>query len=131
MPGLISEPLASGVVTTIAQFLMFVYSIPSLRAINRKHEGEKCHAYVLVFSSSGGMQKAATVTYQCLAYLLSDKWNSSYSFIMGWLCCSLGFSVLRSSLMCLHGSCSSSGSPGVPAVVDLVVAEGHLATSSD
>ena len=40
-------------------------------------------------------------------------------------------SALRSSLMCLRGSRSSSGSPGVPAAVDLVVAEGHLATSSE
>ena len=33
--------------------------------------------------------------------------------------------------MCLRGSRSSSGSPGVPAAVDLVVAEGRLATSSE
>ena len=38
---------------------------------------------------------------------------------------------VRSSLMCLRGPRSSSGSPGVPAAVDLVVAEGHLATSSE
>ena len=35
----------------------------------------------LSFSSSGGMGKAATVTYQRLASL-SNKWNSSYSVIM-------------------------------------------------
>ena len=46
-----------------------------------------------------------------------------------WLRCSLGFSLLRSSLMCLRGSRSSSGSPGVPSSVDLAVAEGHLATN--
>ena len=34
-------------------------------------------------------------------------------------------------LMCLQGSCSSSGSPGVPAAVDMVIAEGRLATSSE
>ena len=86
----------------------------------------------LVFSSLGGMGKAATVMYCRLANLLSDKWNSPYSLIMGWLRCSLSFSLLRSSLMCLRGrSCSSSGSPDVPAAVDLVVAEGHLATTSE
>ena len=84
----------------------------------------------LVFSL-GGMGKAATVMYRRLANLLSVKWNSSYSLIMGWLRCSLSFSLLRSSLMCLRGSRSSSGSPGVPAAVDLVVAEGRLATSSE
>ena len=116
----------------------------SLAATFRKHEGEKRRAYEervrevergsftpLVFSSLGGMGKAATVMYRRLANLLSDKWNSSYSLIMGWLRCSLSFSLLRSSLMCLRGSRSSSGSPGVPAAVDLVVAEGRLATSSE
>ena len=48
---------------------------------------------------------------------------------MGWLYCSLGFLLLCSSLMCLRGSHSSSGSPGVPVAVDLAVAEGHLATN--
>ena len=37
--------------------------------------------------------------------------------------------LLRSSLMCLRGSRSSSGSPGVPVAVDLAVAEGRLATN--
>ena len=77
------------------------------------------------------MGKAATLMYRRLANLLSDKWNSSYSLIMDWLQCSLSFSLLRSSLMCLRGSGSSSGSPGVPAAIDLVIAEGRLATSSE
>ena len=38
----------------------------------------------------------AAVTYQCLAFLLSDKWKSSFSVIMGWLHCSLDFSLLYS-----------------------------------
>ena len=116
----------------------------SLAATFCKHEGEKCRAYEervrevergsftpLVFSSLGGMGKAATVMYCRLANLLSDKWNSPYSLTMGWLRCSLSFSLLRSSLMCLRGSCSNFGSPGVPAAIDLVVAEGRLAKSSE
>ena len=116
----------------------------SLAATFRRHEGEKHRAYeervrevergsftTLVFSSLGGMRKAATVMYRHLTNLLSDKWNSPYSSIMGWLRCSLSFSLLRSSLMCLRGSRSSSGSLGVPAAVDLVVAEGRLATNSE
>ena len=47
----------------------------------------------------------------------------------GWLRCSLGFSLLCSSLMCLRGSRSSSGSPGVPVAVNLAVAEGRPATN--
>ena len=107
---------------------------PCSAATFRRHKAEKRRAYQeriqevergsftpLVFSSSGGMSKAATVTYKRLASLFSDKWNSSYPVVMGWLRCSLGFSLLRSSLMCLHGSRSSSGSPGVPSSVDLLL----------
>ena len=72
----------------------------SLAATFRRHEGEKCRAYEehvrevergsftpLVFSSLGGIGKAATVMYRHLANLLSDncKWNFPYSLIMGWL----------------------------------------------
>ena len=59
----------------------------------------------------GGL--AATVTYRRLASLLSVKWNSPYPVIMGWLHYSLGFSLLHSALMCLCGSRSRVGSPGV------------------
>ena len=147
MLGLTLGLLASGVVAIIALFLMFGFfnpfaesnQSPCSAATFRRHEAEKRRACeeriqevergsftTLVFSSSGGMGKAATVTYKRLASLLSDKWNSPYPVVMGWLRCSLGFSLLRSSLMCLCGSRSSSGSPGVPSSV---VAEGHLATN--
>ena len=46
----------------------------------------------LVFFSSGGMGKAATVTYQRLASL-SNKWNSSYSVMMA----GVGSAVLLAS----------------------------------
>ena len=122
-----------------SQTLNITNQSSSLAATFHKHEGVKRRAYEervrevekgsftpLVFSSSGGMGKAATVMYCRLANLLSDRWNPPYSLIMGWLRCSLGFSLLRSSLMCLRGSRSSYGSPGVPAAVDLVVARGPL-----
>ena len=72
------------------------------------------------------MGKAASVTNKCLASLLREKWNSP---VMRWLRCFLGFSLLRSSLMCHRGSRLRSGSPGVPSAVDLVVSEGHLTTN--
>ena len=116
----------------------------SLAATFRKHEGEKRNAYEervqevkrgRFYSSCifllRGHGEAAMVVYRRLANLLSDKWNSSYSLTMGWLRCSLSFSMLRSSLMCLRGSRSSSGSPSLPAVIDLVVAEGRLAASCE
>ena len=73
---------------------------------------------------SGRIGRAVTVAYQCLASLLSDKWNSPYSMLIGWLHCSLAFSLLRFSLTYFRGSQSRAGSPGVPASVDLAVAEG-------
>ena len=89
----------------------------TLAATFHRHETEKGHAYEerirevehgsfipLVFSSSGGMGKAATTAYKHLGQLLSEKWSSSYSVMMGWLCCSMGFSLLRSSIMCIRGS---------------------------
>ena len=84
----------------------------------------------LVLSSSGGMGKAASVAYKHLASLLSDEWKPPYPLVMRWLHCSLGYSFLRSSLMCLRGSHSRSGSPGVPSVFDLTVAEDHLNTNN-
>ena len=83
--------------------------------------GKKCNGY-----SSGGMGKA--VMYHRLTNLLSDKWNSSYF--------DYGLAPMFSQFLpvtflidvYIH---SSSGSPGVPAAVDLVVAEGHLATSGE
>ena len=80
----------------------------------------------LVFSSTGGMGKAATVMYQHFANILCDKSNFAYSLTMGWLRCSLSFSLLCSSLICLCWFHSSTSSPGIPAAVDLVAAEGHL-----
>ena len=79
----------------------------SLAAIFHRHEAEKHRAYEewvcevehgsftpLIFSSSGGMGKAAT-TCKHLAHLLSQNWSSPYSVVMGWLWCSLGFSLLH------------------------------------
>ena len=48
------------------------------------------------------------------------------SVVMGWLCCSLEFSLLRSSIMCIRGLRSRSKHPCVPPAVDLAVVEGHL-----
>ena len=57
------------------------------------------------------------------------KWKSPYCRVMSWLRCRLGFSLLHSAIMCIRGSCSSSGHPfkgHVPASVDLALGEGRL-----
>jgi len=66
----------------------------------RQHDGEKKQAYEqhvcevekgsftpLVFTTSGGMGKAAKITYKHLASLLSVKRKQLYSLVMGWLQC--------------------------------------------
>ena len=88
-----------------------------LHAIYRRHKGEKQRAYKqrarevergsfmpLVFSTSGGMGRAATVVYKRLASLLSSRREQRYSMVLGWLRCCLSFSLLRSVVMCLRGS---------------------------
>ena len=57
----------------------------------------------LVLSTSVGMGKEDTITYKHLAHLLSEKWSSPYSVVMGRLSCNLGFSLLRSSVTCVSG----------------------------
>ena len=110
---------------------------------SHRNEDEKRHTYEkqihkvdrgnftsLVFSSLGSMGRAATVVYQHLTSLLSKKLKS-YLLTTGCLQCSLGFSLLGSSLMYLHGSLSSFSSPGVPVAVALITVEGHLAPDHD
>lgn len=53
----------------------------------------------LVFSTSGWMGRAATVTYKRLASLLAMKRELPHSIVTG----RLSFSVLRSAVMCLRG----------------------------
>ena len=80
----------------------------------------------LVFSASGGFGKEATTFYMYmrLASFLADHWDQPYSCTMYWLRCSISFFLLRSTIQCIRGACSSharyvkSVSP-----VDLVTAD--------
>ena len=58
----------------------------------------------LVFTTSGGMGREATVVYKRLADRLSAVRDSSYAQTMGWLRCRLSFALLRSALLCIRGS---------------------------
>ena len=82
-----------------------------------KHEAEKKRTYgqrvrevehgsftPLVFASTGGMGKEATVCYKRIASLLALKRNTTYSHMMAWIRCRLSFALLRSSLMCIRGT---------------------------
>ena len=69
----------------------------------------------LVFSASGGMGPTARVLYKKLASMIATKHNKAYSKTLNWMRCRISFSLLRSAVMCLRGSCSSRGrSPPFP-----------------
>ena len=93
-----------------------------LPATYKKHKQEKKRQYLqrirdvenssfspLVFSSAGGMAREATIFYKCLASLLAKKWDQPYNTTMDWLQCTLSYSLLRSTILCLHGYHSSHG----------------------
>ena len=88
----------------------------------RKHEKLKKRAYEkrvrevergsftpVVISLTGGLGKAASVCYKHLASMISAKRDIPYSSTMAWIKCSLSFSLLCSSIQCIHGACSTIG----------------------
>ena len=58
----------------------------------------------LVPTTGGGMAREATFFYKRLASLLAEKRSEEYSVMMGWLQCTLSFSLLRSAIMCVRGT---------------------------
>ena len=113
----------------------------SLQTCYRNHENVKKRSYEqrirevehgtfspLVFSSTGGMGRAAITTYKRLATLISAKRDEHYSSIMGWIRCRLSFSLLRASIMCFRGARSSIGhasrQPEPP--INIISSEGHV-----
>ena len=98
----------------------------------RVREVEQGSFAPLVFTTSGGMGKQATVFYKRLASLLALKKDQPYSHMIGWIRCRLGFSLLRSSITCLRGTRSTAGfvpSPTYPDALDLTISEGQVAVS--
>ena len=96
----------------------------SLSSTYRSHEKEKKRLYLqrirdvehssfspLVFSSTGGMAKEASIFYKRMASLLSEKHGQTYSTTMAWLRCVPSFSLLRSSILCFRGHRSAVGRP--------------------
>ncbi len=82
----------------------------------------------IVLSACGSrLAKGATVFYKRLATMLAEKWDESYSSSIGWLRCTISFSLLRSAVQCIHGARSSKGKAAryIP-LVDVVAAETNL-----
>ncbi len=60
--------------------------------------------------------------------MLTEKWDQSYSSsTIGWLRCTISFSLLRSAVQCIRGARSSKGKAArsIP-LVDVVAAETNL-----
>ena len=117
----------------------------SLPTCYKKHENIKKRAYgqlirkiehtfftPVVLSATGGSAHEATFFYKHLTSLLSHKWRDEYSSVMGWLRCSLSFSLLRSAIQCIRGARSSiSNYVSAPPPMDLVRAESNLTIDSN
>ena len=117
----------------------------SLSACYKKHENIKKRAYgqrireiehasftPVILSATGGLAHEATFFYKRLASLLAQKWGDEYSIVMGWLRCSLSFSLLRSAIQCIRGARSTIGHYiAAPPPMDLVRMESNLTIDSN
>ena len=65
----------------------------------------------LVFSTAGAAGPTAEHFLRRLAGKLSDRDNLSYSCVMSWHRCRLSFALLRSAILCVHGSRSCRHRP--------------------
>ena len=83
-----------------------------------------------MFATTGGMGREATLFYKCLADQISKMNNTTYCKTMAWIRCTLLFSLLRSAVMCIRGSRSTSHRvPGMPALNWALQRAGSLAKS--
>ena len=111
----------------------------SISVAYKKHEDIKKRAYgqrvreiehgvftPLVFSTTGGMGREATTFYKRLADKLAWKQQKPYSVVMSWLRCKLSFAAIRSSIMCIRGSRSSTHRPVRDADITLATSEGFV-----
>ena len=111
----------------------------SISAAYKKHEDIKKRAYgqrvreiehgvftPLVFSTTGGMGREAITFYKRLADKLAWKQQKPYSVVMSWLRCKLSFAAIRSSIMCIRGSRSSTHRPVRDADITLATSEGFV-----
>ena len=97
------------------------YRHSSISSLYRRHELAEKREYgdrirevengsftTLVFATTGGMGREATLLYKRLVDKISEKKNAMYSKTMAWIRCTLSFSLLRSAVMCIRGSRSTS-----------------------
>ena len=127
----------SGAVSFLAEM-----SLPEIyrhHAIEKKQKYDQCvneieHASYppLVSASTGDMSKLTSLVYKRLAKKITENSQSSYAETMALVRCRLCFALLRSKIMCIQGSQSSSTTPILHPAIDLHVqiAESHLTPGS-
>ena len=82
--------------------------------------------------ATGGLAPEATTFYRKLASLLACKWGVDYSVVIGWLYCSLSFSLLWLAIVCVRGARSSLGHfHCAPSPLDLIWVESNTITNFD
>lgn len=91
-----------------------------LKALIATLPNTQCHVTFspLVFTTAGGMG---------LTSYIAEKHDRSYGKMLHLIRCRLNFSLLRSTIMCLHGSWSTTHSLASPLagdIIDLSTAEG-------
>ena len=80
----------------------------------------------LVFSSTGGMGSETSTFYKHLANVIANKTEKKYSLVMELLKCRIGFSLIRSSVLCIRGSRSAKHRPLKCYDMDLINSEACL-----
>ena len=111
------------------------YRQSKLSSVYRQHENKKRREYgqrvreiergsftPLVFTTEGGMAGETTVFIKRLASMMSQKRNDLYSCVLGWIRCTVSFSLLRSSLMCLRGTRTKQPKIDCGAIAEAVAA---------
>ncbi len=111
----------------------------SLKSAYVSHENEKKRAYgerirevehgsftPLVFTSYGSTGPEATTFYKRVASLHAAKSGEQYSRIMQLIRCRLSFALLRSSILCIRGTRSSTYRPIKVDLLGLIESEAHL-----
>ena len=58
----------------------------------------------LIFSTTGGLGKEATVAYRRIAELLSEKRKSKYCDTLAWMRCCLSFALIRAAISCIRST---------------------------
>ena len=112
-------------------------TLPSLYTSNEKEKKRQYEQRIreiehasftpLVLSATGGMGKAADVTYRRLAAMIAEKRDQPYNQVISLIRCMVNFSLLRSELLCIRGTRSTFANPiKNPSAINMIVSEGHV-----